>query len=361
MSKIKILLSFQSAEQRSQIEEAFKDLSDILIIDSCPSGNIALKQSKEYEPDVIIIGDFLGDMNAAEFTSSAADNHNIGIFIISDEIADKKSASITLEALNNGAIDFIDYQWDNDKEKNIAAITRRLLPKIRAFSIKKYSLAARTISSSPYKNITINESLDPTTYNDTGKYKIVLIGASTGGPEALKTLIPKLRKDFPIPIVIALHMPAEYTGIMAASLDKKTQLGVMEAKSQDTLIPGNVYLAPGGYHLLLKKKSDNNYYFTINQDPPVNGCRPSVDVLFKSAAKICSSDTISVMLTGMGVDGTEGMIELHNKGAYCIAQDEESSVVWGMPGSVVGKGIINTVLPLNLIADKLNRLSNTKK
>lgn len=361
MSKIRVLLSFPSAEQRSQIEEGFKNISDIEIIDSSPNGKIALKKSKEFHPDVIIISKILGDMNAAEFTSLAQNNHNVGIFIITEEHPDSESTPIIIDALDNGAIDFINYTWENNRENNIATIIRKLLPKIRAFSIKKYSMAAQTFSTSNKETPSIIETENQINISSThtGKYKIVLIGASTGGPEALKSLIPLLRKDFSLPIVIALHMPAEYTGIMAASLDKKSTLNVLEAKSGDIIKGGNVYLAPGGFHLLIKEKSDGNYYFETNQELPVHGCRPSVDVLFKSAAKIFNSDVISVMLTGMGVDGTEGMADLQNKGAYCIAQDKESSVVWGMPGSVVEKNIANTVLPLNLIADKLIRLSKS--
>lgn len=365
MSKIRILLSFQSAEQRSQIEEGFNAISDIEVVDSAPNGKIATKQCNEYHPDVIIIGKFLGDMDAAEFTSQLLSKQNIGIFIITDIHPDNESAPVIIDALDNGAIDFIDYDWGNNKEKNITAICNKLLPKIRSYSIKKYSQAAQTLSS-PNKNSETSLFRKNITQKITlpvhaNRYKIVLVGASTGGPEALKNLIPLLKKEFSLPIVIALHMPSEYTGIMAESLNKRSSLNVLEAKSDDILQKGNVYLAPGGYHLLIKKNSKGNYYFKTNQEEPVNGCRPSVDVLFKSAAKIFASDVISVMLTGMGTDGTEGMIELYNKGAYCIAQDKESSVVWGMPGSVVEKDIIHSILPLNLIADKLTRLSHTKE
>lgn len=358
MSKIRILLSLQSADQRSQIEEGFKNLSDIEIIDSYPNGKIALKYSNIFFPDAIIISDFLGDMDAAEFTSLVPKDQNIGIFIISDE----KATQISNEALKNGATDVINFTWKKEKEINIESLNKKILPKIRAFTIKKYSAAAQAISSTPTKVAsTLTEVKQKQLKSKINKYEIVVIGASTGGPEALKSFIPMLKNDFPLPIVIALHMPAEYTGVMAASLDKKSKLNVIEAKSGDFLKAGNVYLAPGGYHLLIKKKSECNYYFKTNQDSPVHGCRPSVDVLFKSASEIFSTNIIAVMLTGMGIDGTEGMLELYNKGAYCIAQDEESSIVWGMPGSVVEKGITNTVLPLKLIADKLTRLSTTKK
>lgn len=360
MSKIRVLLSCQSAEQRNQIENVFKDIPDMEVVGSTPSGKIALKKIAEYQPDVIIVSKFLGDMDASEFTSLAIGNHDKGIFILNDENPDDETVSTIIKALDKGAIDFISYTWENDEDKNRYTIVSKLLPKIRAFTIKKFSLAAQTLSSSntkvnrPTKLISQNKS----SHIHSSKYKIVLIGASTGGPEALENLVPQFKKDFPLPIVIVLHMPAEYTGTMAAALNRKSSLNITEAKSGDVIKSGNVYLAPGGLHLIIKKKGDGSYYLKTNKDSLVHGCRPSVDVLFSSAAKIFTFDAIAVMLTGMGVDGTEGMKELYEKGAYCIAQDEKSSVVWGMPGSVVEKNITNIILPLDLIADKLIRLSN---
>jgi len=182
------------------------------------------------------------------------------------------------------------------------------------------------------------------------------MGVSTGGPEVLAEIIPEFPAWFPLPIVIVLHMPKHFTGRMAEALDRKSELAVSEAAEGDVLQPGHVYLAPGGLHLVLDRDTRQRIALRTVDDPPENGCKPSVDVLFRSAARVLGHRVLAVVLTGMGEDGTRGLGELKKHKVRVLVQDEATSVVWGMPGSAVRAGYADEVLPLGRIAPRISEL-----
>jgi two-component system chemotaxis response regulator CheB len=182
---------------------------------------------------------------------------------------------------------------------------------------------------------------------------------STGGPKALVQLIPAFPSTFPIPIVIVLHMPKAFTKSMADELNRKSSLAVKEAQDSDSIQGGAVYLAPGGIHLIFERKTETQVILRTVDTPPVNGCRPSVDVLFRSAAGIFKKNVMAIILTGMGNDGTKGCAELKKENAYIIAQDKETSVAWGMPGCAVSGGHVDEVLPLHEIAKRVVHITGT--
>lgn len=182
----------------------------------------------------------------------------------------------------------------------------------------------------------------------------VLIGSSTGGPNALMNLLPGLRQ-LEVPVFIAQHMPPKFTQSLANSLAESSGRIVKEGEDGELVRPGVAYIAPGGFHMTLSRDQDKNLLICLNRDRPVNGCRPSVDVLFKSAQGLYGRRAVAVILTGMGEDGKEGVKDLRQEGTYIIAQDEASSVVWGMPGSVAKAGLADVVLPLPQIAEAILR------
>lgn len=189
---------------------------------------------------------------------------------------------------------------------------------------------------------------------------VLVIGSSTGGPKALQILLQSLPADIHVPIVVAQHMPSTFTKSLAKQLDQNTHLCVEEAQDKDVLKPGHVYIAPGDRHLRLKRKSPNEVNVQISDEKPVNFCRPSVDVLFRSAALEYGSRCIAVVLTGMGMDGFAGSTVLSECGASIVVQDEETSVVWGMPGNIAAAGLANHVLGIEEIGGILTNMLSSK-
>jgi two-component system, chemotaxis family, protein-glutamate methylesterase/glutaminase len=188
---------------------------------------------------------------------------------------------------------------------------------------------------------------------------LIAIGVSTGGPDALARLMPSLPKNLPVPIVIAQHMPALFTSLLAKRLSANSAVPVRECQSGDLLTPGCAFLAPGDFHMVTDANG-SEIYLRTNQKPKENSCRPSVDVLFRSVAEVYGAGTLGIILTGMGQDGLKGCELLHSKGARIIAQDESTSVVWGMPGMVARAGLADKILPLDQIGLEIARLTTMK-
>ena len=188
--------------------------------------------------------------------------------------------------------------------------------------------------------------------------RVLAIGVSTGGPQALASLIPKIPANFPIPIMIVQHMPAVFTRLLSERLQAVSPLRIVEAGEGMSIVPGRVFVAPGGYHLRVRRKDSMTFVTALDQGSLENSCRPSVDVLFRSLAEHFGGAVITVVLTGMGNDGLRGAQQLKAAGAFGIVQDEASSVVWGMPGAIAKAGLADCVLPLDQIVPELMRHSS---
>ncbi|HZC22215.1 MAG TPA: chemotaxis-specific protein-glutamate methyltransferase CheB, partial [Candidatus Binatia bacterium] len=260
----------------------------------------------------------------------------------------ERGASVTLEALALGATDYVTKPSNIDGAATLEAITRELIPKIRAlchlpgahFSAEApLPVPQRTFSSPP-------RLLSPA--------QIVVIGVSTGGPDALARVLPSLPAQFPVPLLIAQHMPAIFTAMLANRLASHSALPVRECSSGEALRPGCAILAPGDFHMVLQP-SENGPRLVTHQGPRENFCRPSVDVLFRSIAAVYGGRTLAIILTGMGQDGLKGCEMLRMQGARIYVQDEASSVVWGMPGFVAKAGLADKILPLDRIAEEIIR------
>lgn len=179
------------------------------------------------------------------------------------------------------------------------------------------------------------------------------IGVSTGGPNALQKLVPKIPGSFPVPIVCVQHMPPMFTASLAERLDRDSPIAVHEGTDGTILQAGSMYIAPGGQHMVVARASDGRLRLSLHQEPPVHSCRPSVDVLFHSLAQVVQGAVATVVLTGMGSDGAEATKVLRDRGGWSIIQDEATSVVWGMPGAVQALGAADEILPLDAIAPRL--------
>ena len=285
-------------------------------------------------------------------------------------------ADTTVEALEIGALEFIPKPKTRSLDESMSMLSQELTRVVRLLKIRKIN---RRISSNPPRTVNIR-SIPTTTQaapvrpmipnpirrrvSFDATRSIIVIGVSTGGPNALNQLMSMMPKQIGCPILIVQHMPPFFTASLASFLAKKTGLDVCEASHGESVMANRVYIAPGGKHMVLKKKPElgGGYSVEMNEDAPVNSCRPAVDVLFDSVAKEFSGNTLSIILTGMGEDGANGVATLKQSPShYSIAQDENSCVVYGMPRAIAERGLADEVLPLDQIAGRVSELILNRK
>ncbi len=367
MKRIRILIIDESVIWRDILGKALSDTPDVELLGAAPNGRTGLSRLEQMEVDLLVLSVGIDDPDAPEVARlSLGCNPNTGILLTTHDRAEE--AETVIRTLAAGAFDFVVKPERESADEVEQVLRRRLLPKIRVFSASLYSRLARSLSGSGKEvrerrpsaadsEIRALNTLGADRGSKTGRsFGALLIGASTGGPEALNRVIPSLPADFPLPTVAVVHMPEPFTASLAKNLNGRSALLVSEAVDGEQLQPGRVYLAPGGRHLLLESATRNRLLVRTNQDPPVNGIRPSVDVLFRSAARASPNALLALIMTGMGDDGVQGLKALKQAGGHVLAQDQASSVVWGMPGSAVRAGVVDEVLALDRIARRLREL-----
>ncbi len=353
MSTIKVLVVDDAVVMRMLLTKILNGDPEIEVIGSAANGEIAVKKVDSLKPDIITLDVEMPVMDGITALKEIHKTHsNIPVIMCSSITA--RGASATINALSSGASDYVT-KPDNLKKADEAfeALKRDLIPKIKTFARKK--VFARSVAK-PVAKVPVSQ---PPKRVKTGFFvkrppKIVCIGSSTGGPKALDEVLCGFEKDFPLPIAIVQHMPTMFTEMLAKRLDAMFNLKVCEASDGDIMKPGHVYIAPGGRHMDLKVEGDV-YKIIVHDDPPENSCRPAVDVFFRSAAKQLGSSVLAVVLTGMGHDGLIGCELIKEKGGQVIVQDEETSVVWGMPGCVANDGLADEILPLKEIVGEINK------
>ncbi len=366
-SKISLLIVDDSALMRNLITKMFDDVPDIHVAGTAMNGKFALKKLETLKPDVIILDLEMPEMNGIEFLKER-EKRGIDIPVIILSSLAKKGAKITMEALSLGASDFV-LKPSGSISLDIHKTKDQLVELIRAYGGQYKKKRGETPPSSYEKIAQVDEKIidelrvikpkEPVPSVQEVKrapIEIVAIGISTGGPNALRKVLPHLSSNLPTPVVIVQHMPAGFTKEFAESLNKICPLNVKEAEEGDTLERGKVFIAPGDKHMEVETGSTTNR-IRLTNDPPVNGHRPSVDVLFKSVAKVYARRSLAVIMTGMGKDGAKEIGRIYSMGGITIAQDEKTSIVYGMPRVAIESGVIHHVLPLEKIADKINELT----
>ncbi|HOJ50242.1 MAG TPA: chemotaxis response regulator protein-glutamate methylesterase [Spirochaetota bacterium] len=354
MDKIKVLIVDDSAIVREYLTKALSKEPEIDIIGTAPDPYIARDKIVRLNPDVITLDIEMPRMDGLTFLQYLMKYKPTPVIIVSSITAEDESASI--KALELGAFDIVNKPGGRysvqDLENDIIIKIKNAYKAKDEFlkNFKKYE----NISSSIKRDIKIDKKNVLQFVKTTDK--IIGIGASTGGTVAIEYIISKLPSKMP-PIVITQHMPPQFTFNFAQRLDSLTELKVKEAENGELLLPNTVYLAPGGYHMEIERRGAN-YYSKIVDGEKVNFQKPAVDVMFKSMAKCVSKNTLAILLTGMGKDGAEGLLELKNIGAITVAQDEESSVVWGMPKAAIDIGASNYILGLEKIPEFIINFAN---
>lgn len=348
--KISVLVVDDSALIRKLLTEIINLQPDMHVVAVAPDPLVARELIKQHNPDVLTLDVEMPRMDGLDFLERLMRLRPMPVLMVSS--LTERGSEVTLRALELGAIDYI-AKPKLDIATGLQAYKELIAEKIRICA------QARVTSRLKYKTVPTVTNL-PLGFKATEK--VIFVGASTGGTEAIREFLVGLPADMPA-IMITQHMPENFTRTFAERLDKICALRVKEAVNNERVLPGHVYIAPGNQHLEVKR-SGANYMTSLSSAPPVNRHRPSVDVLFNSAAKLVGNNALAIILTGMGKDGALGMLEMQRSGAYTFAQDESSCVVFGMPKEAIAVGGVNEVLPLQdlparviqLLGQRTNRI-----
>ncbi len=362
----KVLIVDDSRIFRNIVAESLADTDDIDVIGSVWNGRKAMEFIRANPPDLVTLDVEMPTMDGLETLKAIrVYNHHlsnsgrlnspdkarrpIGVIMLSSLTV--RGADITIKALEMGAFDFITKPQGQNLKANIESLKNQLLVKIRHFTARNITLKfPKRLPRFIATPLSISKPTTTPSSTTSDEIQTVVIGVSTGGPRALAALLPPLCEQTEAPIFIVQHMPPTFTQSLAKSLDAKCRFTVIEGRTEDIVRNQHVYIAPGGRHLLVTKKN-NRIYTIVNDQAPEQGYRPSVDVLFRSAAVAYGGNSIAIILTGMGSDGAKGAGILKRTGASVIIQDKETSVVWGMPGSAHASGNFDQMLPLEKIPE----------
>jgi len=334
--KIKVLIVDDSAVVRKILSSGLSKYPDIEVVGTAPDPFVARDKIVTLKPDVVTLDVEMPRMDGISFLQRLMAYYPLPVIMVSS--LTQSGCETTLKALEVGAVDFV-AKPTLDVSNSLNDVIDELAEKIR--TSVRVKIKKKVLKTTDTKRPQTSQALIKTTH------KIVAIGASTGGTEALKEVLTQMPPNAP-GIVIVQHMPALFTKAFADRLNTLCAIRVSEAKDGESVVPGTALIAPGGYHMALNR-SGARYYVTINQDPPVRRHRPSVEVLFESVAKYAGANAIGVIMTGMGDDGASGLLKMKEAGANTIAQDEESCVVFGMPKEAIKLGAAEKIVSLEKI------------
>lgn len=399
MNRIRVMVVDDAVVVRRVLTEMLQKDPDIEVVGSAPNGRIALTKLPQLMPDILVCDVEMPEMDGLQLLAAMRkDFPRLPVLMFSSLTS--RGASVTLDALALGATDYIQkpssFLGGDDALKNcrdeliakVKAISKRgagtLIPSAGPVqpppgamrggmngapgaSPGAYSGPSSLNGSGgsatqalrgmgrPTSNAPMPMPASAQSSNlKSGRVEVVVIGVSTGGPNALAVLLPELPSNLPVPVLIVQHMPPVFTKLLAERLSAKTRIPVEECEPGQVVEPGKIWIAPGNFHMVVEQ-SGNQIKLKTHQGPPENSCRPAVDVLFRSVAEVYGNRALAVILTGMGQDGLKGCEVIRSAGGQVLTQDEQSSVVWGMPGFVTRAGLSHKVLPLEQLAGEIVR------
>jgi len=348
--RIRVLVVDDSVTVRRLVSEALASEPDLFVVGAAANGADALALIGPLRPHVVILDLEMPVMDGLE-TLKRMRAARIDLPVIVFSAHGPAAPERTLQALWLGASDYVSKPAASRFSAAVARTREELVWRIRA--LVKREAPGRN-AASPRHGRAAGAPLAAPSLRARGHASLVAIGASTGGPRALARILGELPAGFPLPIVVVQHMPASFTAQLVTGLARRSALRVRETADGDVITPGTVWVAPGDRHLMIERVGVDRRCL-LSDAPPEHGCRPAVDPLFRSVAATCGPGALAVVLTGMGLDGLAGSREIVRLGGEVLAQDESSSVVWGMPGAVVRDGLATEALPLGAIADALVR------
>jgi two-component system, chemotaxis family, protein-glutamate methylesterase/glutaminase len=339
MARIRILVVDDSVVIRRVLSDTLSKDPELEVVASASDGRIALSKIEQLHPDLVTLDIEMPVMDGLETLKELRKLYPKLPVIMFSTLTDH-GASATLHALALGASDYASKPSNTGSPAE--AIEAELIPKIKALC----SGSPQLKTMPPPRPAVRLRSKQP--------IEIVAMGTSTGGPNALGAVLPRVPKDFPVPIVVVQHMPPIFTRLLAERLASQCEIPVAEGVAGVTLTPGSAWIAPGNFHMTVAHFGVNRR-LDLNQNPPEHSCRPAVDVLFRSVAAVFRANVLAVVMTGMGSDGVLGAQHIREAGGEVIIQDEASSVVWGMPGLVYAAGQADAVYPLDQLASEITR------
>lgn len=361
MNTITVLVVDDTIVYRKIVGDALKQMPGIEVVGTANNGKIALSKIKTLKPDLMTLDIEMPEMNGIELLQELQKMDSPPLVIMVSTLT-HQGGVLTLRALELGAFDFLPKPEQGNMAENMLKVQKALEPIVRHVKRHKFGIIdppARPKHAAPIQTRAAEPKASPRPVSSRpagirSKSEIIGIGISTGGPNALTKMIPMLPRDLKVPVLIVQHMPPVFTASLAASLDKKSALDVKEAEDGDIIEPGKVFIAPGGKQMKIVAGADGlTRKIKITDDPPENSCKPSADYLFRSIAQHYVGRATGVIMTGMGSDGTKGLVLMKNNGSFIIAQDEKTCTVYGMPKEPTESGIVDVIAPLEKIADEI--------
>lgn len=360
--KVRVLVVDDSLIYRKVVRDALATLPQVEVVGSAANGKLAIEKIEQYSPDMITLDFEMPELDGLGVLKWLRQSKRPTKAVMLSALT-IEGGEATVQALHEGAFDFVVKPSGKSAQQNQRDLESALLQRVDALQMLLAGLRVRspggrsTVVASP-----VAAAAKPPVHGNrpvagTHRVGIVAIGVSTGGPDALRTMLPMLPADFPVPIVVVQHMPPVFTKSIADSLDKICRLHVVEGTDGQCVKPGQVLIAPGGKQMRVYKTAAGHAQIKLTDDAPVQSCRPSVDYMLFSLAESFGNQTLSVIMTGMGYDGADGCRRLHGLGAPVIAQNEATCVVYGMPRKPIEEGIADVVAPLNSIAAEIRRFA----
>lgn len=347
MAPLRVLVVDDAVVMRRLLSQVIEEDPDLTVV-TAANGRIGLSKLVQASPDAVVLDIEMPELDGLGTLRELRTTHP-DLPVIMFSTLTERGAAATLEAMSLGASDYVTKPANvGSVNESMERVRAELVPKIKALCERRRP-DTRTVAARPAvpprsparPDLPARQRVD-----------LVAIGSSTGGPNALHALLAALPGSLEVPVVITQHMPPVFTRLLAERLDATCSLRVQEAAGGEVLAPGQVWIAPGDHHLEVRRAGDQ-VELVLDDGPPENSCRPSVDVLFRSVARAYGGRALAVVLTGMGADGQRGAALLHEAGSAVVAQDEPSSVVWGMPGAVVRAGLADEVVPLDAVAETI--------